>query len=185
MKKLENDTHVTELQFAERYLCSRAALRSALAVLEQEGLIRVMPNGTKRICSLTTKDINDLYEFRTYIECSALRQALTSGTLDISKLIQVIEEAQENDDFLDCDAKFHETLVAMSNNKALLQAWKTFAPVTRELFSLNFSHSQNVKDAFHTRHMLIIKMLLDRDEAVIDVLRSHIDEAKELSLIED
>jgi len=185
MKNLENDTHVTELHFANRYLCSRAALRSALAVLEQEGLIRVMPNGTKRICSLTTKDINDLYEFRTHVECSAVKQALNNDTLDISKLIQVIEEAQENDDFLDCDAKFHETLVAMSNNKALLQAWKTFMPVIRELFSLNFSHSKNVKDAFHTRHMLITKMLFERDEAVIDVLKSHIDEARKLSLTEN
>jgi len=184
MKNLENDTHITEMQFADRYLCSRAALRGALAVLEQEGLIRVMPNGTKRICSLTTEDINNLYELRSYIECSAVQQALNNGTLDISKLMSTIEEAEKSDDFLDCDARFHEALVAMSHNKALMQMWKTFAPVTRELFSLNFSHSQNVRDAFHARHMLITKMLFDKDEKVIEILKSHINEAKELSLIE-
>jgi len=40
MEKLENHTPVTEVQFASEYGCSRAALRGALTVLEQEGLIQ-------------------------------------------------------------------------------------------------------------------------------------------------
>jgi len=182
MQVLENDTPVTELPFSEKYQCSRAALRGALTVLEQEGLIRVMPNGTKRICSLTTEDINNLYEMRTYVECTALKQALANETANVSRLMKVLEDADADDDFLDCDAKFHETLVSLSNNKALMQMWKTFMPVTRELFSLNFSHSEAVKDAFQARHMLITKMIFDKDEKVIEFLKTHINEARELSL---
>jgi len=185
MKVLENDSPVTELQFAEKYMCSRAALRGALTVLEQEGLIRVMPNGTKRISSLTIEDINNLYELRTYLECSAVKQALTKDNVNVSNLLRVIEDADSGDDFLDCDAKFHETLVSLSSNKALMQMWKTLMPVTRELFSLNFSYSQSVKDAFQSRHMLITKMMIDRDENVVKVLESHINEARELSLLDE
>lgn len=181
MKKLKDDTPVTELQFAERYGCSRAALRGALAVLEQEGLIRAMPNGTKRICSLRTDDIKNLYELRTYVECSAAKHILAKETMDISRLIKVLEVSEEID-FLDCDALFHETLVDMSGNKALKQVWKTFVPVTRELFLLNFSQSEKIKDTLQERHLLIAKMLLDKDEKVIDVLKSHITEAMLLSV---
>ena len=111
MKKLENDTPVVELQFAENYGCSRAALRGALTVLEQEGLICVMPNGIKKICSMSVEDINNLYERRTYVECGAARQILKKKSVDISCIIKVLEDA-DSVDFLDCDAKFHETIVA-------------------------------------------------------------------------
>lgn len=183
MKNLENDTPVTELQFAENYGCSRSALRGALTVLEQEGLIRVMPNGTKRICSLSQEDVNNLYELRTYVECSAAKQILQKESMDISRLIKVLENA-DNIDFLDCDAKFHETLVDMSDNKALMQTWRTFIPVTRELFALNFCHSKEIKDTLHDRHFLIAKMLFEKNEKVIDILKAHIAEAKQLSVVE-
>ncbi len=183
MKNLKNDTPVIELQFAENYRCSRAALRGALTVLEQEGLISVMPNGTKRICSLSREDINNLYELRTYVECSAAKQILEKKSMDISRLIKVLEDA-DNMDFLDCDAKFHETLVNMSGNKALMQTWKTFMAVTRELFDLNFSYSKEIKDTLHERHLLIAKLLFDKDEKVIDVLKTHIAEAQQLSVTE-
>ncbi|MBE7042564.1 MAG: GntR family transcriptional regulator [Ruminococcaceae bacterium] len=182
MGSLENDTPITELQFSAHYGCSRAALRGALTVLEQEGLIRVMPNGTKRICSLTTEDINHLYELRTYVECTAAKQILQKESMDISRLLKVLEEAKETLDFLDSDALFHETLVAMSGNKALMQTWKTFVPVTRELFVLNFSLAEGMKESLEERHMLIAKLLLERDEQAVQVLQSHIEEARRLSV---
>lgn len=181
MKNLKNDTAVTELQFSQDYGCSRAALRGALTVLEQEGLIRVMPNGTKRISTLSEDDINNLYGLRAYVECSAVKQILEKTTPDISRLMKVLEDASDTD-FLECDTLFHETLVAMSENKALLQVWRTFVPVIRELFMLNFTHSQTLKDTIQERHMLIVKMLVNKDERVTEILNSHIEEARRLSI---
>ncbi len=181
MKNLKNDTAVTELQFSQDYGCSRAALRGALTVLEQEGLIRVMPNGTKRISTLSEDDINNLYGLRAYVECSAVKQILEKTTSDISRLMKVLEDASDTD-FLECDTLFHETLVAMSGNKDLLQVWRTFVPVIRELFMLNFTHSQTLKDTIQERHMLIVKMLVNKDERVTEILNSHIEEARRLSI---
>lgn len=182
-KNLKDETPITELQFAEKYGCSRAALRGALTVLEKEGLIRVMPNGTKRISILSYDDINNLYEMRTYVECSAARHILVKDHTDISRLIKVIEMADDMD-FLECDSLFHEILVDMSENKVLKQVWRTIAPVIRELFMLNFSHSGKIKDTLKERHLIISKMLLEKDEKVIDVLKNHITEARMLSVLE-
>ena len=182
MGNLENDTPVTELQFSSQYGCSRAALRGALTVLEQEGLIRVMSNGTKRICSLSAEDINHLYELRTYVECTAAEQVLKKKTMDISKLFHVLEQAKMNEDFLDSDALFHETIVKMSGNKALMQAWKTFVPVTRELFALNFSYSEQLKELLEQRHGQIAKLLLERNKLAVQMLKEHIEEARKLSI---
>lgn len=182
IKKLENDTPVTELAFADYYGCSRAALRGALTALEQEGLIRVMPNGTKRICSLSTEDVNHLYELRSYVECSAVQQILQKKSVDLSKLVQVIEKAKETENFLDSDALFHETLIELSGNKALMQTWKTFVPVTRELFLLNFSLCADMRDSLEKRHMHIIKLLFEKNAQAIEELSSHIEEARQISV---
>lgn len=182
-KNLKNETPITELQFAEKYGCSRAALRGALTVLEQEGLIRVMPNGTKRISSLSYDDINNLYEIRTYVECSAAKHILDKERTDISRLIKAMEAADDMD-FLECDSLFHEILVDLSGNKVLKHVWSTIAPVIRELFALNFSYSEKIKYTLKERHLIISKMLLEKDEGVIEVLKNHITEARTLSLLE-
>lgn len=181
-KKLNNHMPVTELQYAEAYGCSRAALRGALTVLEQEGLIQVLPNGTKRICSLSIEDINNIYELRSYVECSAAEHILRKETIDVSKLFKVLEDAKRNSDFVESDAMFHETLVSMSKNKVLIQTWKTFMPVAKEFFILNFSYSEKLKDSLEERHILIAKLLLEKDKKVIDVLKKHIEEARNLSV---
>ena len=184
-KKLDNHMPVTELQYSEAYGCSRAALRGALTVLEQEGLIQVLPNGTKRICSLSIADINNIYELRSYVECSAAEHILRKEIIDVSKLFKVLEDAKRNFDFAESDAMFHETLVSMSENKVLIQSWKTFMPVAKELFILNFSYSEKLKDSLEERHILIAKLLLEKDKKVIDVLKNHIEEARKLSVGEN
>ena len=160
-KNLKDETPVIELQFAQKYGCSRAALRGALTVLDKEGLIRVMPNGTKRISSLSHDDINNLYEMRTYVECSAAGHILNNDYPDISRLIKVLEVADDMD-FIECDSLFHEILVDISDNKVLKQVWRTIAPVIRELFVLNFSHSEKIRDTLKERHLIISKMLLEK-----------------------
>jgi len=182
MKKLDNNTPVTELQFSEEYGCSRAALRGALTVLEHEGLIRVLPNGTKLICSLSSDDINNIYELRSYVECSAAENILKKDFIDVSKLFKVLEDAKNNSDFAESDVSFHEMLVSMSENKVLMQTWKTFMPVAKELFVLNFSNSEKLKDSLEERHILIAKLLLEKDKSVIEVLKKHIEEARVLSV---
>lgn len=183
-KKLENHTPVTEIQLAYDYGCSRAALRGALTVLEQEGLIQVLPNGTKRICSLSVDDINNLYELRSYVECTAAEHILKKETMDVSRLIKVLEDAKKKSDVSDSDAMFHETIVSMSGNKALIQTWRTFMPVVRELLKLNLSYSERLRDSLEERHMLIAKMLFDKDKNVIDILKKHIEEARLFSIEE-
>ena len=84
----------------------------------------------------------------------------------------------------DSDAMFHETLVSMSENKALIQTWRTFMPVVRELLKLNFSYCEKLRDSLEERHMLIAKMLFDKDKNVIEILKNHIEEARILSIEE-
>lgn len=181
--KLENDLPVTEIVFSETYGCSRAALRGAINILEQEGLIKVMPNGTKKICSLSNNDINNLYELRSFVECTAAKQILSKKNMDISRLIAVLETSDKSTtiDFIDADAMFHETLVELSGNKALMQVWKTFMPVMRELFLINFSVAEKMEESLTDRHMHLAKLLFDRDDTVINVLKAHIEEARALS----
>ena len=57
-------------------------------------------------------------------------------------------------------------------------------PVVRELLILNFSYSEKLGDSLEERHMLIAKMLFDKDKNVIEILKNHIEEARILSIEE-
>lgn len=184
MGTLENGRLVKEILFAELYSCSRAALRGALTILEQEGLVKVLPNGTKKICSLSKEDICHLYELRSYVECTAAKQLLQKENMDLSRLIAVLDEAKKypDIDFYDSDAMFHEMLIKLSGNKALMQVWKNLIPVMKELFILNCSRKKSIAESLEERHMLIAKLLFDRNENAIEELRKHIEEARILSI---
>ena len=183
-EKFDDGTPVKEILFAEEYNCSRAALRGALIVLEQEGLIKVLPNGTKTISLLSKDDINNLYELRNYVECTAVKQLLQKENLDISHLIGVLEEAKKNPDinFYDSDAMFHEMLIKLSGNKALMQVWKNLIPVMRELFIINCSRKKSISESLEERHLLIAKLLFERDKKAVEELSKHIEEARILSI---
>ena len=184
MGTLEDGAPVTEIAFAQAYSCSRAALRGALAVLEQEGLVTLHANGTKNISLLTEEDVNNLYRLRSYVECSAAEQFLKHATHDISPLLKVLDQAEtdSSEGFFDSDEAFHAALVSLSGNKALMQTWHTFHPLMRELFSVNLLVSGDLAVFFTDRHLKIARRLFNGDGRAIEELASHIEEARLLSV---
>jgi len=125
-----------------------------------------------------------LYELRSYVETSAARQLLSKEKMDISRLIAVLEDAEKNEalDFYDADALFHETLIKLSGNKALMLVWRNLVPVMKELFILNVSRNKDIEGSLCKRHMQIARLLFERNRKAIDVLERHIEEARELSI---
>ncbi len=70
---------MSELRLVDRLGVSRTPLRLALAALEHEGLLRVLPAGGYAVREFTQADIRDAIELRGVLEGTACRFAAERG----------------------------------------------------------------------------------------------------------
>ncbi|MGZ5804095.1 MAG: GntR family transcriptional regulator [Xanthobacteraceae bacterium] len=88
---------MSELALVERLGVSRTPIRSALARLEQEGLLRVLPTGGFAVNAFNERDIHAAIEIRGTLEGLAARLAAERGVsaAEIVDLQQCVSELDE------------------------------------------------------------------------------------------
>ena len=123
---------ITEVYLAEKYGLSRTPVREALNRFKCEGLINTS-NRTKRIYSLSSADIKEIFELKELIEGNVAWKAAEKITdkqaedlemivIEMNKLRPVSpkDESEEKvflDKWLSLDRKFHELLFNVAQNR--------------------------------------------------------------------
>jgi DNA-binding GntR family transcriptional regulator len=72
---LASGTPLVEARVADELAVSRGPVRSALQVLEGEGLVRTLPNGRTSVVGFGAEDLRDLFRVRFELESTAIRWA--------------------------------------------------------------------------------------------------------------
>jgi DNA-binding GntR family transcriptional regulator len=135
---LTSGTPLIETQLAQQLAVSRGPIRSALAVLESEGLAETLPNGRMAVVGLSPADVHDLIEVRFELELTGVRWGLArDAPLDeVEAAMRAIERASASDEHLVAlDMAFHRALVALGGSRFLLRSWSALAPVIQTLIS--------------------------------------------------
>ena len=85
---------LSELALAERLGLSRTPIRTALARLEQEGLLEAIPSGGFAVRAFSQGDINDAIELRGVLEGTAARLAAERGAAPaaLARIRQVLSQ---------------------------------------------------------------------------------------------
>lgn len=119
-----------ENALAKRYKSSRTPVREAAVRLQQENLLRIVPNRGYFASSMTINWINEIYEFRAAIEgaCAELaaRKAMDDELLD--ELVQMGQVGYETKDrtsyeqFIKTDTAFHIGMARLTRNPMLVRA---------------------------------------------------------------
>lgn len=181
---------VREVALSERYGASRNAVRNALLVLEREGLIRTLPNGTKSVCCIAPEDIENLYDLREHIELTSLKQLFARPAKDFKPVMQVANRMTNTagltvTDILELDAEFHRGVIVCSGNKALLQTWETITGVMQAIFHLNMTQAEQYKEwflqTFYERHARLFASLMLSPEESLAQFAEHIADARDIS----
>jgi len=125
-QKLKPGQRIPESRMATKLGVSRAPVREALAVLQQEGLIHRGAAGLV-VANLTQVDVDEVGSLRLALEQLAVREAIRNGSAEdfdrLEENIRRTEESKQTGAAGQRDVEFHELVVRAAKHERLLGAW--------------------------------------------------------------
>lgn len=180
LREIEPGTHLKESVLSREYGVSRGPIREAIAQLEKEGLVHTPSNGRTLVEGYSLRDIENLYSSRSQIEKYALSEINYNSFLrseaELQYCIHLMEKALfKKEKEVDADLQFHYLLVSFSQNKTLIQVWKSLFELLKTVIHVTqeFTMSKEVITIEH--HKQIVRGLKERSiEKAQMVLEEHI-----------
>lgn len=184
--RLHPRERLIEADLVTRFGSHRAAVREALAALEQAGLVERQRNKGASVRDLKPEHVEQLYAVRVLLETTAagaIALPLAPGALDEMVAIQRDHERAVADNDLrrifDLNNRFHRHLYAQSGNPVLVELIEQCA--TR---ALTVRFHPYMDRAFLERvcrdHWAMIEACKERDRArLIALVRGHLPLAKD------
>lgn len=167
---LPTGTPLVESRLAAELQVSRGPVRSALHVLEGEGLARTLPNGRMVVAGLDRDDVRDLLQVRYEIETLAIRWGMRRGA-DRAPLEQAFHslaaEPATTDRLVELDIAFHRALVELSGSRFLVRSWLAIAPVLQSVITIG-----NRRLGAHDPESHLARIVASHT-ALMDALRSE------------
>ncbi len=122
--QLEAGSYYLESALADRLGISRTPVREACLQLAAQGLLEIRPRKGVMISTVSIKDMTEIYEVLTELECLAARQLAERGLSadELSELAQAIDAmeaaiaAGERATWSEQDEVFHSALVRLTGN---------------------------------------------------------------------
>jgi GntR family transcriptional regulator, rspAB operon transcriptional repressor len=121
---------LSEKDLAEKYKSSRTPVREAAVRLQQDNLLRVVPNRGYFITKISVQDLTELYEYRASVECTcaelaaskAMHSPLLKHLQDLARTEYKAEDRESYLHFISADTEFHVTVARLARNQLLLKA---------------------------------------------------------------
>jgi len=121
---------INEKVLAKRYQGSRTPVREAVMRLQQENLLRLVPNKGYFVGHITIHELNEMYEYRAELEgfCAELAARRWADTALIERLGELVGVQYRTDDrasyehFIEADTEFHVGLAQLTRNRLVLRA---------------------------------------------------------------
>jgi DNA-binding GntR family transcriptional regulator len=119
---------LVETALAEQMAVSRAPIREAIQILENDGLIETVAYKGKRVKPLTAREIEETWGLREAFEVLAARRILERGIAcaplwDHVRAMEAAAAAGDREALTAADEGFHRTLIRLSDHDLLLGLW--------------------------------------------------------------
>ena len=164
------ELRLDERRLSEKLEISRTPVREALARLEQEGLVHIVPRRGVYIVRKTKAEILEMVTVWAALESMAARLIIADATdEDISslrKMFSTFDDGQVQahiDEYSESNIEFHQAILKMSRCKLLTDIADNLFIHMRSIRARTISEDDRAKRSI-IDHMHIIEALEDRDE---------------------
>jgi GntR family transcriptional regulator, gluconate operon transcriptional repressor len=155
--EIEEGTPLVETQLASQLSVSRGPVRSALHVLEGEGLVETRSNGRMVTVRFGPEDIDDLLSVRFELESFAVRRG-SAARADVGPVRAAFEsfrlEGATTERLVELDLEFHRALVQFGGSRFLLSSWLALAPVLQAVITIGNRRLARQDPTSHYRRIL-------------------------------
>ncbi len=183
-KDLAPGQKIVQDKLAEQLGISRTPLRSALQMLEGEGLIVSNKGKGVSVKAFSDIEIVEIFECRMALESTAVRLFTEHARpIEIKNLRQLFEpfliDKIDDEAYQKADAEFHDTIIKHSGNNFLYRLFhKGNLLVCMDLIGLLRLPHETLPE-----HMAIIEAIEKRDSDLAETLvKSHLNITKKLIL---
>ncbi|RMA42315.1 GntR family transcriptional regulator [Rhodophyticola porphyridii] len=176
--RLRPGTGLVETALAEQMNVSRAPIREAIQILENDGLVETIAYKGKRVKPLTAREVAETYSLREVFEVMAVRRILENGApLDLLREhCDAMTEAAEADDFealVAADEAFHHALIMLADHDLLLASWKNLYLRIHQIMALRNRDEHNLTEVAGN-HPPIVQALADGDaDRAVKLISDH------------
>lgn len=165
---------LVETALAEQLNVSRAPIREAVQMLENDGLVETVAYKGKRVKPLTVREVVETCEMRTMFEVAAARRILAHGTgVDTlwqpCRVMAAAAAAGDREALVVADEAFHRMLIELSGHALLGQLWAGLYLRIHQIMSLRNDRDVNLAD-IAANHPPIVCALAARDGALAERL---------------
>lgn len=196
-RELSFGERLPELDLAARFGTSRAPIREALYILDQEGLVERTPRRGAVVRRFDTREIEELYQVRALLESLALEHIFTErDDAQRMALLSTLEQSVRSMEGARADARryhalnfeFHKAILSLSERELLLGLYrqiegplKVFLRLSLDTpgaVELSLGEHRRLLDAIANGDLRLAKEILashDRDgmQRAIDILSYH------------
>lgn len=167
---------------SSRESVSRIPIREALRQLEIEGLVRVEPNSSAYVMTLTRDDVQEIYELRALLEPAVFRHAFEELTPSVLRrahtILDRLKDEQDSEVWRELDEEFHTLLYEPANRPRYVETINTLRRQVTHLFFKDVDPQRDERGAlaeFKREHEAILKACVEEDlEGALAALRKHI-----------
>ncbi len=176
----ETDLRLDERKLSEQFGISRTPLREALARLEQEGLVKIIPRRGVFIARRTKAEILEMITVWAALESMAARLATLHASDEEISALRLMVDAFDNrrlnahiDEYSEANIKFHQAILKLGKSALIEEIASGLFMHVRAIRSRTISESDRVNKSI-VDHMHIIEALEARDTELAErLVREH------------
>ena len=164
---LKNGEKLTEQRICNKYNVSRTPVREAFRLLEQEGLIEMIPNRGAFVAKPSEEDLRQVYRVREVLECGMMEDAIRHRTEAQLRAMEkslkdqeVLTQHYSRQEYVTMNHVFHWLVVEASANKYYE---KYLNELYNKINTYMIFYDQSSDNNSIVSHTMIYEALRDRD----------------------
>lgn len=171
---------------------SKTPIREALQQLEREGFVENIPSKGAFVSKISFQDIRELFEIREFLECEAIKRAITKVDATKIKLLREEFVSSEREDGKTIKGHFrsgdqiHTFIFEILGNSRLMEIYKRLQDhvVRNRIYFFDQSHPGRSEESFK-EHLEILDAMeaqdpLRAEQAVRNHLRNSMEYLKKV-----